>query len=552
MTMSEKELVSSKELQNRCHGWVESQQELLYSEDNVLKRKLDTEPEEFFDTDSEFDSVSECGTKRRRVLKQVKDEVLNLLCEWKDCLFDTNSLDIFVKHVSNHIPQLKIVTTEEGREVYACLWNGCSFESDISDDIAKHVNYHSYHTKLKCIGSNIRGRVKLPKCYQDQGLKNVIDQPLPQICSWEECLKSFNNYQAYLWHVVTHIETNPRGNKVEGGVNCLWTGCNGNYKSLYKLREHVRCHTKEKMVACPDCGATFASNTKFHDHCKRQIPLDLQGFQCSHCNKYYPTESILRNHMHFHVFHYKCTMCDMSCESPASLAKHIRYRHISSRPFKCQLCTHAAKSEQDLDSHMAVHTRGPNFICTVDGCSYGCKNSYMMDRHMERVHSKFLRFYCCHECPVKYRKSYRLTKHLIETHHLQWPNGHKRFRYKKDEDGCYRLQVVRYETLDEDTVKVTGESAPKEKNYLLELSAGSSVPKLKITEEVEKSLNSDYLKMSKHEAANETGKSMPIVSNILIWIDEVDEDGNIIESRVVETQETNELPPSAEPPIIIK
>lgn len=73
-------------------------------------------------------------------------------------------------------------------------------------------------------------------------------------------------------------------------------------------------------------------------------------------------------------------MCDMSCESPASLAKHIRYRHITSRPFKCQLCTHAAKSEQDLDSHMAVHTRGPNFICTVDGCSYGCKNSYMMDR----------------------------------------------------------------------------------------------------------------------------------------------------------------------------
>lgn len=99
---------------------------------------------------------------------------------------------------------------------------------------------------------------------------------------------------------------------------------------------------------------------------------------------------------------------------------------------------------------------------------------------MERVHSKFIRFYCCHECPVKYRKSYRLTKHLIEAHHLRWPNGHKRFRYKKDEDGCYRLQVVRYETLDEETIKPTEAPILKEKSYQIELTQSSPVPKLKV------------------------------------------------------------------------
>lgn len=119
-------------------------------------------------------------------------------------------------------------------------------------------------------------RICFQKCYQDQGWKNVIDQPIAQICEWVDCEKSFNNYQTYLWHVSSHIETNPRGNKVEGGVKCQWIGCSGNYKSLYKLREHMRCHTKEKTAACPDCGATFASNTKFHDHCKRQIPLDCK------------------------------------------------------------------------------------------------------------------------------------------------------------------------------------------------------------------------------------------------------------------------------------
>lgn len=47
------------------------------------------------------------------------------------------------------------------------------------------------------------------------------------------------------------------------------------------------------------------------------------------------------------------------------------------------------------------------------------------------------------------------------------------------------------------------------------------------------------------------GKSMPLISNILISIDEMDADGNIIESKVVQTQETTELPPSEEPPIIL-
>lgn len=47
------------------------------------------------------------------------------------------------------------------------------------------------------------------------------------------------------------------------------------------------------------------------------------------------------------------------------------------------------------------------------------------------------------------------------------------------------------------------------------------------------------------------GNFMPVISNILISIDEVDEEGNIIKRQIVETQETNELPPSEEPPLIL-
>ncbi|XP_011164774.2 histone H4 transcription factor [Solenopsis invicta] len=544
-------LMANKVLQDRCSTWVESQKDHSYSEEQSLKRKLEEfEYDDWYNTDSEFDSVSECGGKKRKVGTQLKDEVLNLACEWKTCTFRSNYLDQFLRHVSSHIPSVQI-SMKDDNEVYVCQWKDCPYNSDASDEIIRHINYHSYHTKLKCIGSNVRGRTKLPKCHRDPEWKNIIDSPPPHICRWEECLKLFTNYQMYLYHVSIHMKDCPRGNKVKDGVECKWTGCNSKYPSLYKLRDHVRCHTKEKIVACPNCGVTFASKTKFHIHCQRQIPLEVQGFRCSHCNKFYPTESILRDHMRAHVFNYKCTLCDMSCESPASLAKHVRYRHISTRTFLCQLCSHAAKSQQDLDSHMTVHTNGPNFSCHFEGCPYTCKGAYALDRHVERVHSLAVRWYCCHECPIKYRKSYRLTKHLIEAHQLQLPSGHKRFHYTQDEDGCYRLQMVRYEAVDEENVSPVEEANLPDKTYKIELSQATSVTKVKIVEDnAEKEV--EAVQDSQEERAENGGdKSIPVISNILLSIDEVDEKGNIIKREVVEIQETKELPQSGEPLLIL-
>ncbi|KAL6431208.1 hypothetical protein ACFW04_007130 [Cataglyphis niger] len=466
---------------DRCSKWVESQQDYPYSEEDTLKRKLEeSEYDDWYNTDSEFDSVSECGAKRHKVGIQLKDEVLDLTCEWTACTFRGNHMDQFMRHVSSHIPNIHI-SVKDDNEVYVCQWKDCSYCTDVCDEIVQHVNYHAYHTKLKCIGSNVRARTKLPRCRRDPEWRNIIDSPSPHMCRWEECLKVFKNYQMYLYHVTIHMKDCPRGNRVKDGVKCKWTGCNGKYSSLYKLRDHVKCHTKEKIVACPDCGATFASKTKFHTHCQRQIPLEVQGFQCSHCNKFYPTERILRDHMRSHVFNYKCSLCDMSCESPASLAKHVRYRHVSTRTFPCQLCSHAAKSQQDLDSHMTVHTNGPNFSCHFEGCLYTCKGAYTLDRHVERVHSLVVRWYCCHECPIKYRKSYRLTKHLLETHQLQLPSGHKRFHYTQDEDGCYRLQMVRYEAVDEENESFVEKANLSNKKYKLELNQTTSLTKINVS-----------------------------------------------------------------------
>lgn len=57
--------------------------------------------------------------------------------------------------------------------------------------------------------------------------------------------------------------------------------------------------------------------------------------------------------------------------------------------------------------------------------------------------------------------------------------------------------------------------------------------------------------MNYMEEETDADEFVPVISNILISIDEVDEKGNIIKQEVVEIQETKELPPSEEPLLIL-
>ena len=47
-------------------------------------------------------------------------------------------------------------------------------------------------------------------------------------------------------------------------------GCNFTTVNHYKLKEHCRSHTREKIFACMTCGGMFANKAKFVDHVVRQ------------------------------------------------------------------------------------------------------------------------------------------------------------------------------------------------------------------------------------------------------------------------------------------
>ncbi|KAL0270520.1 UNVERIFIED_CONTAM: hypothetical protein PYX00_007906 [Menopon gallinae] len=387
-------------------------------------------------------------------------------CEWAECSYETMRVDDFIKHVESHNPQVE--NRDSGVDFYCCLWESCGFDSTNRNVVVRHVNYHSYHTKIKAIGTRIMKTSKLPNCTLDYAGRNLLPV-LPELnCEWEDCHLKFSNFQTFLYHVQCHVHVLPqrRALKEMEKTVCNWRDCKKTFKGSHKLRDHVRTHTQEKLVGCPVCGTQFSNKTKFYDHCKRQMPVERKGFKCSHCRKNFATERILRDHIRLHINKYKCPYCDMTCPFQSTLVLHIRYRHMDEKPFKCSFCEHRSKTLRDLENHQLTHCSENFWVCEQEDCDYSCRSKYILQEHYNKDHSENMdRFqYCCHICPKKYKRGGELTIHLKAQHSYRWASGHSRFKYIRGDDGSYRLQTVRYES-----IEVTKEMMKTKTNKALEI-----------------------------------------------------------------------------------
>uniref|UniRef100_A0A8C5L1B5 C2H2-type domain-containing protein n=1 Tax=Jaculus jaculus TaxID=51337 RepID=A0A8C5L1B5_JACJA len=370
--------------------------------------------------------------------KVPRKENLWLQCEWGSCSFVCSTMEEFFQHVTQHLQQHMHGPREEDEEddpleeEFSCLWQECGFCSlDNSTDLIRHVYFHCYHTKLKQWGLQaLQSQADLSPCILDFQSRNVIPDVPGFLCLWEHCESSFDNPEWFYRHVDAHslcceYQAVSKDNHV---VLCGWKGCTCTFKDRCKLREHLRSHTQEKVVACPTCGGMFANNTKFLDHIRRQTSLDQQRFQCSHCSKRFATERLLRDHMRNHVNHYKCPLCDMTCPLPSSLRNHMRFRHSEDRPFKCDCCDYSG----------AGGGRGLAGVWVKELASS------LSSLHQGDSEPR----YKCHVCDKCFTRGNNLTVHLRKKHQFKWPSGHPRFRYKEHEDGYMRLQLVRYESVE--------------------------------------------------------------------------------------------------------
>jgi len=458
------------------------------------------------------------GTVKTKLSRMAKskfdDEPLDLVCEWllrntrhgDICNFHTGDIKEFMSHVSGHVERdlpiefnLNIVENGPGEgeggeersgrndeyddeetenasdnKDYICQWRGCNHQSPSSGEIVRHVHFHSFHTKLKSHGRYVAKETGLESCQLDPRQANIIpDLSEPLVCLWqaESCLgegTTFSEPLKFYWHTQWHAEEY-RGESNHSSLKCLWKDCTAEAKTVSKLKEHLRVHSQEKLIACPVCGALFANRTKFVDHCKRQVSSDLPPnsagmnqeeqstqtttLKCSYCSKRFATERLLRDHMRAHINQFKCPLCDMTCAKPSSLVAHINYKHFQVKAYSCPKkgCDYKAKAENDIHRHYRTHINEETYVCPFEGCSYTAKARANVKNHIEKEHEKSGPKYLCHLCPEdrRFARGNYLTNHLVNVHKLRWPNGHCRFRYKRDdESGLYSLQTMRFESVD--------------------------------------------------------------------------------------------------------
>ncbi|XP_071396713.1 histone H4 transcription factor [Centroberyx affinis] len=370
---------------------------------------------------------------------------LVVLCEWASCNFKGSSMEELSDHMSLHLKDhLGDRDAMEELDDYACLWEGCEFLAMGSPmELEVHAHFHNYHGKLKFIGTQLlKSHPNLPSCNQDPHSNYLVSEGSEGlVCQWEHCDSTFNNPEWFYRHVDNHVqctEQQPLSHQQQA-LFCHWRGCDAFFKIKYRLREHLRSHTQERVVACPTCGCMFSSNTKFFDHLHRQAEPQV-SLVCEHCGKGFANQRLLRDHVRQHVNHIKCPLCDMTCTTLATLKIHIKFRHCDERPFPCDFCESSFKNQHDLRKHMETHNEGAAYHCTVEGCDYSSRMAHTMNQHYKRVHEGgMISKYKCHICDRTFSWCYTLTLHLRKKHQLKWPSGHSRFRYKEDEDGYLKL-----------------------------------------------------------------------------------------------------------------
>ncbi|KAG9351457.1 hypothetical protein JZ751_022707 [Albula glossodonta] len=403
-----------------------------------------------------------------------EDVTVELVCEWGSCQDSFSKMQDFCEHVEKHLQAMRLEDEEPDTlaEEQSCLWRECGFCAvESRGELLRHVYFHCYHTKLKQWGQNVlQGQPELGSCALGLQNRNIVPDITDNfVCQWEHCEASLVNPEWFYRHVEMHamcMEMKSSG-KEESVLHCGWKDCEATFKARFKLREHLRSHTQEKVVACPTCGGMFANNTKFFDHIRRQTTIEGQRFQCSHCSKRFATERLLRDHMRNHVNHYKCPLCDMTCPSPSSLRNHIKFRHSNEKPYSCEYCEYSCKNLIDLRKHLDTHSSEPAYRCDVSGCDYSTRSLHSIKTHYKRIHEgDFIPRYKCHVCDQCFTRGNNLTSHLRKKHHFKWPSGHPRFRqdhtvhprfsyiyamhfrYKEHEDGFMRLQLIRYESVE--------------------------------------------------------------------------------------------------------
>ncbi|XP_067621083.1 zinc finger protein weckle-like [Eurosta solidaginis] len=164
---------------------------------------------------------------------------------------------------------------------------------------------------------------------------------------------------------------------------------------------------------CASCSLHFHRIGNFRVHMKKAHERDQESLTCPQCSKSFKSKFKLNRHIQTHrppeekkIF--PCPQCEGKFQTKDYVTKHIKFVHEDVRPFICEECGEAVRTETTLREHMLIHTDYAPFECDV--CKKGFKNQYRLKNHKE-MHSSDK--HICTECGLQLNSRVTLNRHML-------------------------------------------------------------------------------------------------------------------------------------------